>query len=78
MIGKIIEQLLRFATRKESIQLARMIGVFLFSALSSLISSAILRIILLVIPLLIFGFILLVMSDKMLNNVFGFQAFRDE
>lgn len=55
-----------------------LVGVFLFSALSSLISSAMLRIILLVIPMLIFGFILLVISDKILNNMFGLQAFRDK
>ncbi len=55
-----------------------LVGALLFSAASSLISSAILRILILAIPLLIFGFILLVVSDKILNNMFGLQAFRDE
>ena len=55
-----------------------LIGAGIFSALSGVISSAVLRVIILVIPLLIFGFILMVISDKILNNLFGLQAFRDD
>jgi hypothetical protein len=53
-------------------------GVYAFSALSSLISSVLIRILVVSISMGFGGFILLVVSDKILNRMFGLQAFRDD
>lgn len=55
-----------------------LVGAYLFSALSSWISSAMIRVVIVTIPIVIGGFILLVVSDKILNSMFGLQAFRDD
>lgn len=55
-----------------------LVGASLFSALSGWISSVLLRAFLVSIPTVIGGFILLVVSDKILNSMFGLQAFRDD
>jgi hypothetical protein len=51
------------------------LGVGLHWALAGLISAPILRHVILDLPLLIVGFVLLVVSDSILQSVFGLQAF---